>query len=193
MVASWRRLRIFFPFGENQMQVTAKAVNWERLEALDYSEGPETTYFNNAEQVQIGGDPHWPSDSSIQFQEVRMIFEEICEDIREPTRSQIAEILGKLFGLGRPVLWDLQAHVPGGDGWFGAVSPDSVRQLSNCFAGIEYAELDRAFDARRATLAGEFAIVEYPSEDVFSGYFRQWEQLLHHATKNNAGIVMWVG
>jgi hypothetical protein len=122
-----------------------------------------------------------------------MIFDEIREDIREPTRSNMLEVLHKVFGFDQSVLWDLQAKERGEGCWFGSISPKSVQELLRCFDGIEYGELDRAFDARRGALADQYAIVEYPGKEVYSGYLRQWDQLLRHAASNDAGVIMWVG
>lgn len=175
------------------MQVTASAVNWQKLEGLDYSVGCEDAYWANATEVEIGGDPHWPSDSSIQFQEIGMIFEEICDDISEPTRGNAGEVIERLFGFTEALLWDLQSTERGRECWIGAVSPASVQSLLEKFDVIDYGVLDRAFDARRESLQDEFAIVEHPGEEVFSGYFRQWEALLRHAATNDAGVIIWVG
>jgi hypothetical protein len=59
------------------MQLSAYAVDWARLEALDYSAGCDESFLKNAEEVKIGGDPHWASDSSIQYPEIGMIFDDI--------------------------------------------------------------------------------------------------------------------
>lgn len=174
------------------MDLWVNVVNWEVLETLDYSAGCDDAYDARAEELEIKGHPHcW--DSSIVYQEVEMVYQEIREQVPEPTRSHADAIVSPLLGFTASVRWDLE-HVERGEGcWFAALSPTTVRSLLENFQRLDYSALDRAFDAARGRLASRYCIAEEPSDETFTEYLRLWEEIVRFAAEKNAGLALWCG
>ncbi|MEX2169738.1 MAG: hypothetical protein WD851_10535 [Pirellulales bacterium] len=174
------------------MQLSAHTVNWNKLEHLRFNGSVYDAVWNSDQHLFLGAPP-WPSDSCIQFSELSECYEAIRATVPAETRAHADKIINKLINKSFEFPWDLAnfertGHV------IGAISPVTVRELLQEFSRVSYAELDEAFNFRMPPETRKSCeIANYPSEDVFTGYLRQWENLLKYAVRREAGVLLHCG
>ena len=174
------------------MELTAYLVNWEVASRLSIAGKLECEVFEgDGEGLYVdGGD--WPSDSCIQYREVFEIYELIRDSLSAPCRSKADAII--------PVVMNDSFSFPQDLGGredpeliAGSISPKTAADLLARFKALDNAELDRGYEALRSESPEQFQIFQWPSDDAFTGYFRQWKDLLQAAVGHGAGVFLHIG
>jgi len=129
----------------------------------------------------------------MQVFELSECYETIKNTLPEPTLTHANKIMDTLVHSSFMFPWELQS-CKRGEHFIGAISPSTVHEYVEIFSKISYVDLDDAFNSRiQPKTKKEFEIARYPSEDVFTGYLRQWEELFRYAADRNAGILLHMG
>jgi hypothetical protein len=174
------------------MQLTVDVIDWNRLDSLQFDQSTDKVIMSACEELQVGRPP-WPSDSTLQVFELSECYEAIKNTIAVSTKTHADKIMNTLVHKSFMFPWELNS-CPRGECFVGAISPSTVREYVNTFSQISYTELDEAFDSRMPTATrNEFEIARYPSEDVFTGYLRQWEEMFKYAVERDAGVLLHCG
>jgi hypothetical protein len=89
--------------------------------------------------------------------------------------------------------WELKSSSRG-EHLVGAISPRTVREYLGTFSRIDYGVLDQAFDFQLPSeTRARCEIAKYRSDQVFSGYLRQWEDLFKYAAERDVGVLIHLG
>jgi hypothetical protein len=174
------------------MQLSAITVDWEKLERLRNG-GELDEMLWHSELALCVGDPPWPSDSTIQFGEIAECYESIKHKLSEPTRSLSDKLVRTLFRQDFDLPWELKNFTREGH-VIGAISPQTASEYLKILLQLSYTELDEAFDQHMPMeMRKRCQIAQYSSEQVFTGYLKQWEELFKYALNHKAGVLLHCG
>lgn len=174
------------------MELDASVVNWETVtrKVVDGYSGA----------LDEGGpylpQPPWPSDSCVQYAEVGKIYQLLRESLPESVRSNADSIFPALISWNFAFpqdLADLEEYEED-EITAGSLSPKTVADLAVAFEKLDYAALDSAYDAILPDLESrKLQICRLgPGRDVFTGYIRQWDELIRLAAKHEAGVLVFM-
>jgi hypothetical protein len=179
------------------MQLSPSIVNWNMVVALRDDGRLEEALWSEDQEANgiIVGEAPWPSDSFVQYSEVAEAYSAIKQHLNEKTRGAADVIMTNLILEDSGCLPKDLGTGTDLEGVIGSISPTRVAELVSVFAALDYRDLDNAFDNHLPEdLKDILQIPEYgPSEEVFSGYIRQWEDLLKCAKEHDGGILLHIG
>jgi hypothetical protein len=176
---------------------TARTVDWKLVTTLAAEGRLAETIGSDAVDDILLGDPPWPSGSHIHWVVVSDIYEALRNRLDERRRGPIDAVMSQLISTKAQFPWDVEEEVdPNSAASF--ISPETSERFLESFAAVDYEALDAAYDAWSAALTQrdkeKFSIwdeeesVVYPSQDYFTGYIRQWQDLLRYAHERQLGV-----
>jgi hypothetical protein len=180
------------------MELSAYAVDWDlavkllesgRLERVLLPETEDDE--RELESLQLPSP--WGSDSHVQYMEVEEAYRRILrERLDEAERERTEKALKPLINDETIFPNDLPGEVDG-DLVAGALSPQRVAELAAKFAELPYDELAQLWDELVFEKQSDLQMAAWRSEDAFTGYLRQWHELLRFAAERRAGVFVRFG
>ncbi len=173
------------------MLISPCVVDWEYMcslrgknldEAMSQDKERERHFYDDAPDI---------GDSLIQYTDVSVCLAEAAKTLTEPNRSRVAELSRIFFREEFDFPPDLEKNMKT-DVIAGALSPETVQKLSRILDEINYPELDEFFENLPEELMNRLDIGSYPSEEVFSGYLRDWNMVFKFAIERKAGVLMCI-
>lgn len=154
------------------MQLNATPIQWPSDALMQDVEPHKFDYL-----VSRLEDALWPSDSCVQYGEVSEAYHAIRHLLSSATRSAADKLMSEIINQDLKLPKDLGPSLEDGQ-IIGSASPGRVRDLLAAFHAIDYSEMNKAFDEYLPeSFRNSLQIAKWPSEEIFTGYLRQWENM----------------